>query len=462
MTERSQGTVALDRRRVRHYGVNFADLDRMFPGTYPRMVVRGDGAELIDSHGRRVLDAGNHLGTCVVGHGRSDLAEAIAQQTRALEFASLEAGVSHPYVAALAGELASRVPVDDPIFSFTNSGSEANEIALKIARDYHRRRGEQGRVKVLSRETSYHGSTYAGTTATFIPAFRDPFGPLLPGFVAIPQPFSGFCGKCSFGQECTGHVLEDTEAIIGREGPQTIAAILAEPVSIPGAVKVPPKDYWPGLRELCDRHGILLIADEVVCGFGRTGTMFGCEHWNIRPDIMTMAKGLTSGYVPMGATAVARRVQEVFEEDPLIHVNTYAGHPLACAAALKTMQIIDDEDLVTRAASHEPALRQGLSEVGASLPWPTRESVIGLLGSLEIQLPSSVDAERFRARLWHHSYEQGALVRVTRSAQVVSVFFYPPLTVSADRLGRGLADLRVAAQEVAALTINDDGRSEVE
>lgn len=456
MTAPSQTQVTA-KNRVRHYAADFGMLEEMFPGKYPRLFVRGDGTDLIDSEGHRVLDAGNHLGVCVVGHGRADIAHAVSEQIERLEFASLEAGASHPFVAELGEELARRVPVDNPIFSFTSSGSEANEVAMKIARDYHRRRGDSGRFKIMSRYGSYHGSSYAATTATSIPAFREPFQPLVPGFVSLPQPFAGFCGRCSIGESCVDHVIEETIAIIEREGPHTVAAILAEPVSIPGAVKVPSGEYWPRLREVCDRYGILLIADEVVTGFGRTGKLFACEHWDVRPDILTMAKGLTSGYIPMGAAAVAGRIQVAYADSPLAHVNTYAGHPVASAAALTTLRIIDDEGLVENAAALEPELRRRLTEIGGESPWTTRTSVIGLLGSLEFVLSDDVDAERFRAMLWHQSYEHGVVVRVTRAAQVVSVFFYPALVITEPKMNEALDKLAAAVRYVTALTLAPKG-----
>lgn len=455
MSRRSQGAPTVEwqesaKRRVRHIGADFAKLDARFPGDYPRMIVRGEAADLIDSTGHRVLDAGNHLGVCVVGHARPELAQAISAQVMSLEFASLEAGTSHPQVARLGEKLAELVPVDDPYFTFASSGSEANEVAMKIARDYHRRRGEPGRFKILSRHHSYHGASYGATSATGIPAFREPFEPLAPGFISLPQPFAGYCGVCSMDEPCHGHVIEETETILEREGPHTIAAILAEPVSIPGAVKVPQPDYWPRLRELCDEHGILLIADEVVCGFGRTGRWFGSEHWGVRPDIMTMAKGLTSGYVPMGATAVSRKVQQAFEQTPLVHVNTYSGHPVACAAALATIEIIEREGLVEHAADCETELRQLLEGIAAEAPWPARASVIGLLGSIEISLPDDVDAESFRMQLWDESYRRGVAVRVTKAAQTVSVFFYPPLVTDKDRMREGLDALGTAVRTTTA------------
>ena len=441
------------RHRVRHFGAHFAALDEQFGDVYPRMFVRGEGVHLVDDTGHRVLDAGNHLGVCVVGHGRQDMAAAIAEQVRTLEFSSFEAGASHVYAAELAERLAARVPVDDPVLSFVASGSEANEVAVKIARDYHRRMGSPDRFKIMSRHGSYHGSTYAGTTATQIPAFRDPFGPLLPGFVPLPQPFAGYCGRCGFGETCGEHCVDDTIAAIEAEGPETIAAIIAEPISIPGAVKIPPESYWAELRAVCDRYGILLIADEVVTGFGRTGHYFACERWQVRPDILTMAKGMTSGYVPMGAAAVSRKVDDAFAASPLVHVNTYAGHPVGCAAALATMRIIDDERLVQNAAAADPVLRAGLDDIAVGVKVPARASSCGLLGSLELVVPDEVDAERVRASLWHRSYEAGTVVRVTRAGQVVSVFFYPPLTIAEDQLKGAISTLGETVRDVVAESV---------
>lgn len=434
----------LVQHRVRHFGAAFEALNQEFDGVYPRMLTGGDGIHLVDADGHRVIDAGNHLGCSVVGHGRHDMADAIAEQITTMEFASFESGTSHPYAGRLADALAQVVPVDDPILSFTNSGSEANEVAIKIARDHHRRLGNARRTKIVTRYGSYHGSTYAATTATAIPGFREPFRPLVPDFLAVPQPFPGHCGACTVaGGGCVGRCMDATRDTIEREGPETIAAILAEPVSIPGAVKVPSDTYWPDLRQLCDDYGILLIADEVVTGFGRTGRMFASEHWSIAPDVMTFAKGLTSGYVPMGGAAVGRRVQEVFEGDPLVHVNTYAGHPVACAAALKTLEIMDREGLVENAARLAAPLRRGLEDIAAITPSGAQASSIGLLGSVEMVVPADLDGERLRTHIAHHCFEHGVAVRVTRAAATVSIIFYPPLTISA-------ADLDVALERTAS------------
>jgi putrescine aminotransferase len=438
------------RHHVHHFAANFELLERYFPGVYPRVFVSGQGVYLVDSAGHRVLDAGNHLGASVVGHSRPEVVEAISSQAATLEFSSLEAGASHERVSGLAARLAHVVPVDDPLFFFTCSGSEANEVAIKLAREFHRRRGHTGRFKVLSRYGSYHGSSYAAMSATAISGFREPFQPLVPGFVALPQPFPGECGFCSMGDVCTRACIDATVATIERESPQTIAAIVAEPIPIPGGVKIPPYDYWTTLRQVCDEYGILLIADEVVCGFGRTGVMFGVEHWGVRPDLVTMAKSLTGGYIPMGATAVAGSVAEAFRDEPLVHVNTYAGHELGCAAACAVLDIIENEDLVGKAAGFENLLRDGLGQAAARVPWTSRVQARGLLGSIELVVPPGLDAEEVRARIWHSCYEAGVVVRATRAAQIVTLLFYPPLTITQTELSAGLDGVARAMDEVAA------------
>jgi putrescine aminotransferase len=445
----SEDTVRLLRHRVRHFGHHPA-LEARYPGEYPKIYVAGDGAYLVEDNGRRVIDGGNHLGVAMIGHGRSDMAEAIAAQVRTLEYSSLDAGASQPMVGRLAERLAAIVPVDDPMFAFTSSGSEANEVAFKLARDYHRRRGDIGRTKILSRSGSYHGSTYGAVSATAIPEFQAPFLPLVPGFVTLPQPFPGYCGCCDdwTASTCTGSLLEDTTAIIEREGPETIAAIIAEPISISGGVKVPRDDYWTHLRALCDEHGILLIADEVVNGFGRTGTMFGCDHWGVRPDLLTFAKGLTSGYIPMGGVAVARRVQDVFEDAAFVSINTYSGHAVACAAALETLAIIERENLVERAAAAQAPLLASFTTLAEKVSVPARASGRGLIGSIEFFLGPDADAEDIRVRLWHRCNQLGVVLRVTRAGDIVTLLFYPALVIEPDVLDGALRMIEQAVLEI--------------
>ncbi len=431
------GTRARARHTVRHFLADFRMLEQRFPDTYPRMIVRAEGAFVWDAEGRKLLDAGGHLGACQVGHGRHEIAERMARQAEMLDFVALDSGLSHPTAVELAETLARLVPVDDPIFSFTSSGSESNELAIKIARAYHDRRGEPSRTFVLSRDGSYHGSTFAGMAATGAPAFRAGYGPLPPGFRQVAQPSPGRCGYCDARDGCTLRCADALEDAVCELGPENVAAVLAEPVSILQAVKVPHADYWPRVREICDEHGILLIHDEVVTGFGRTGRMFGGEHWGVRPDLLTMAKGLTSGYVPLGAVAVSRHVEEAFSE-PLLHLNTYAGHPVACEAALANLEILERERLPEHAAAMEPILRAGLESVGASLPRAYRVTAVGLLSSIEVSVNGFDDVDGVVLDVRHAMYENGVLARCSRAEDVVTVVFYPPLVVAPEEIEAGV------------------------
>lgn len=432
------------KRYVRHFLADFTALEREYPAGYPKMIVSGDGAYVTDEDGHRLLDAGSHLGACQVGHGREAIAERVADQIRKLEFMALDAGVSHPYVAELGERLAPLVACDEPIFSFTNSGSESNELAFKIARTYHARRGEPQRTKVVSRLGSYHGSTIATASSTGIDAFKSGFGPLAPDFLHAPQPFAGGNAagrdRDTWWLEC----LADTTALIEREGPQTVAAIIAEPVAIPGSVKIPHRDYFTGLRKLCDEHGILLIVDEVVCGFGRTGRLFGAEHFGVRGDIVSYAKGLTSGYIPMGAVAVSGKVEEVFKTNPLLHLNTYAGHPVACVSALAALDIMQDEKLVENTAAMEPVLRTELERLSTAVPRVREISVIGLLSSVVCDISDQADPNATLRKVRKEAYDAGLLARFGRDGDNLSAHFYPALVVNKQDIEQGVLALQTA------------------
>jgi adenosylmethionine-8-amino-7-oxononanoate aminotransferase len=448
--ENAQATRRLAQRRVRHFLADFRDLEARYPDAYPRLITRGEGPYLFDDSGRRLLDAGNHLGAGMVGHGRRHIADRMAAQAAAMEFAALDSGVSHPKAVELADRLATRVPMHDPIFSFTSSGTESNDLAFKIARAYHARRGQPGRTVILSRDGSYHGSSYTGMAATGAPAFRADFGPMPSGFEQIPQPSPGRCSFCDRATGCSLRCADALEAAIERHGPENVAAVIAEPVAILQAVKVPHEDYWPRIQETCRRHGILVIADEVVGGFGRTGRFFASEHWGLRPDLMSMAKGLTSGYAPMGATAVARHVEDAFADGPLLHLNTYAGHPVAAEAALATLDVLDEESLVARAATLEPVLRRELGRVREATSRVVAISVIGLLGSVELDVADRADAQDLLIALRHEMYEHGLIARCSVGDGILTAVFYPTLVVSEDDLAFGaqaLADAVAAVME---------------
>lgn len=438
----------LARRSVRHFLANFQVLEVEYPGAYPRLIVRGEGAHLWDDQGRRLLDAGGHLGACQIGHGRTEVGERMAAQVAELEFVALDSGLSHPLVAELAEKLTESVPIDDPVFSFTLSGSESNELAFKIARAYHSRRGEEERVLILSRDGSYHGSTYGGMAATGAAAFRAGYGPLLPGFAQVAQPSPGRCGFCTPEEGCNLRCADTLEESIEAIGKTKVAAIIAEPIAILQAVKVPHRDYWTRIQSICEESGALLIVDEVVTGFGRTGRMFGSDHWEIRPDILTLAKGLTSGYMPLGSTVVSPRVEEPFREQPLLHLNTYAGHPVACAAALANIEILERERLAERAADLEPKLRANLERVAARVRNVLRVSAIGLLSSIEVDVAALAAPDTAVIALRHEMYERGVIARCAHSAGVLSVVFYTPLVVSEGDLEHGVAVVGEALEAV--------------
>jgi putrescine aminotransferase len=259
----------------------------------------------------------------------------------------------------------------------------------------------------------------------------------MPGFRQVPQPSPGRCGYCEPAEGCTLRCAEALEETVRELGAENVAAVVAEPVAILQAVKVPHEAYWPTVREICDANGILLILDEVVTGFGRTGKMFGAEHWGVRPDILTMAKGITSGYVPLGAVAASRRVEEAFAE-PLLHLNTYAGHPVACEAGLACLEILARERLVERAETMEPVLRACLEDVAASLRRVCRTTAVGLLSSIEVRVEGLDDAEGLVLDLRHAIYESGVLARCSKAGDVVTVVFYPALVVAPDEIEAGV------------------------
>ena len=319
-------------------------------GTIPQLIIAsGSGATLTDVEGREYIDGMASLWNVNVGYGRTELADAAAEQMKALAFSSAYGGFGTAPAIELAAKLAELAPGDLEVTYFASGGAEANDTAYKIARLYWTLRGEPERVNIISRIRDYHGLTYGATSATGLPNFWKGFGPLAPGFLHAPSPDPyRFSGQGSPGVAYV-KALED---VVMKVGAHTVAAVVAEPVQGAGGVIVPPADYFPLLREVCDRHGLLLIADEVITGFGRTGRWFGLQHWNVQADLMIFAKGVTSGYLPLSGVMLTRSVHDTLKtaKGPFAHGFTYSGHPTACAVALRNLQILEDERLVERAA----------------------------------------------------------------------------------------------------------------
>jgi adenosylmethionine-8-amino-7-oxononanoate aminotransferase len=310
-----------------------------------RVWVRGEGAVLTDADGKEYIDGLAGLWNVVLGHGRRELADAAREQMETLGYASGYAGSSNPRAIELAERLGQLTYPNINRFFFTSGGAEANETAIKVARSYWKLRGRPAKTKVISRELGYHGTTLAAMSATGIAGYWPQFEPRVPGFIHV-APLSA----------------DALEQAILREGPDTVAMFLAEPVIGVGGVIVPPDDYFPRIREICDRHDVLFAADEVITGFGRTGKWFGLEHWNVSPDIVQFAKAITSGYFPFGGVGVSDEIARSLDEapGPWMHAYTYSAHPVGCAVALRTLQIIDEERLVAEAARKGALLVEAL------------------------------------------------------------------------------------------------------
>ena len=318
----------------------------------PLIITGGDGAWVTDHEGRRYLDGLSGQWCVNAGYGRSELAQVAAEQLERLAFYPLTR--SHPPAIELAERLNGLLGGDRATM-FANSGSEANELAFKVVRQYHAQRGEPQRFKIIARYRAYHGSTLGALAATGQALRKYSYEPLPPGFLHVeaPDPYRGMRADETpeeYGRRCA----EDLERKIELELPETVAAVIMEPIITGGGVLIPPDSYMPAVAEACKRHGVLLIVDEVICGFGRTGRMFGHDASGVRPDIVTMAKGITSGYIPLAATVVSDDVFAAFPAGPgterLRHINTFGGHPAGCAVAVANIDLIEDEGLAERSA----------------------------------------------------------------------------------------------------------------
>jgi adenosylmethionine-8-amino-7-oxononanoate aminotransferase len=364
------------------------DLDHVihpwsFPGS-SLMIVRGEASYYWDADGRRYLDALGGIQLCEVGHGRSELAEVAAQQLRELEYSPLFWNFGNEPSAELARRLVDLAPEGIDYVFFTNGGSESCESAIKMARLYHYLRGEPERTAILSLGHSYHGMTYGALAATGLEGVKHGFGELPGGFFHLTTPYP-FHEELFGGEDPLEFCVRELEETIARVGADRIAAFIGEPVLTVGGVIVPPQDYWRAVTEICHRHGILVISDEVVTAFGRLGDWFASPSWGIEPDLITTAKGLTSGYLPLGAVLASSDVGGTIKdaETGFMHGYTYCGHPVACAVALRNLDIIERERLAENALStgaHLLRSLQGLLE----LPVVGDVRGAGLLASVEL------------------------------------------------------------------------------
>jgi adenosylmethionine-8-amino-7-oxononanoate aminotransferase len=328
------------------------------------IIVRGDGCYVYDERGKRYLDGLSALFCVNAGHGRAEVAQAGADQAKELAFFT-NWSYAHPKSIELAARIASLAPGDLNRVFFTNSGSEAVESALKLCRNYHRLRGEGQRYKVIAREIAYHGTTMGALSATGIPGLRTPFEPLTPGGCHVPNTNTY---RWPEGRDPLW-AADEIEHRILFEGPETVSCVILEPVQNAGGCFTPPDGYFQRVREICDRYGVLLISDEVICSWGRLGDYFGCQRYDYLPDVITTAKGITSAYAPMGAMIASDRVADVFMEGTAMfaHGLTFAGHPIAAAVSMANLDVFENEDLCGHVRAKEQEFR-GMLERLRELP----------------------------------------------------------------------------------------------
>ncbi len=395
----------------------------------PRLFVAAEGMHYTTSDGRKVLDGTAGLWCVNCGHGRREIADAVHKQALTLDYApAFQMG--HPAEFEAAARLAALAPGDlDHVF-FCNSGSEAVDTALKIAIAYHRVRGEGQRTRLIGRERGYHGVGFGGISVGGISVNRRLFGSLLPGIDHLPHTHDRARQAFSRGQpEWGAHLADELERIVQLHDASTIAAVIVEPMAGSTGVLVPPKGYLERLRQICDKHGLLLIFDEVITGFGRMGAGFAAERFGIVPDMITCAKGLTNGTVPMAGVIVRRGIYDAFMTGPelaveLPHGYTYSGHPLAAAAALAAFDIYRKEDLFGRAKGLEPYWEDAVHSL-KGLPHVVDIRNIGLVAGIELDPIAGKPAAR-AFDVFLKCYERGLLVRTTADIIALS----PPLVIT--------------------------------
>jgi len=401
----------------------------------PRLITRAKDMHYYAADGRAVLDATAGLWCCNAGHGRDQIVTAIKRQAEELDYApAFQFG--HPHAFELASRVAALAPGDlDHVF-FCNSGSEAVDTALKIALAYHHARGEGARTRLIGRERGYHGVGFGGISVGGIVNNRKFFGSLLTGVDHLPHTYNRETQAFTKGEpEWGAHLADDLERIAALHDPSTIAAVIVEPMAGSTGVLPAPKGYLQRLRAICDKYGILLIFDEVITGFGRLGFAFAAERYGVIPDIITFAKGITSGTVPMGGAVVRAPVYEAFMAGPehvieLFHGYTYSAHPLACAAGLATLDLYGREKLFESARALEPKFADAAMTL-RGLPGVLDIRTVGLVAGIDLASKPDGFGKRAYAAMDKAFHEHGIMIRVTGDTIALS----PPLIVSEDEIG---------------------------
>jgi len=424
-------------------------------------LVKGRGIYVWDESGRRYIDGLASLWNVTVGHGRPEIARAVAKQMRQLEYGPTLLGFSTQIAEDLATRLARMAPKGLTRVVFTSGGSEANETVIRLVRLYWRLKGHENKHKIIALDRAYHGSSTGAVSLTGLPHFHKLYEPLLPGVLHMPRPF---CYRCPLGHtypSCGLACADELEKIIQREGPDSVAAFIAEPVQGVGGVIVPPPGYFERIRAICDKYNVLMVADEVITGFGRLGHNFGIQRWKAIPDLISFAKGVTSGYLPLGGVLFKEEIYATMVEAgpdfSLHHGYTYSGHPSVCAAAMANLDILENEQLVARARKLAPFFAAQLSTL-------TKHAMIGevraagLMGAIEFvrdsQRREPYPAElNIPARVRAACLERGVIVR----ASTENVAVCPPIIIKESEIRTIVRALDESIMAVARASGHDRG-----
>jgi len=456
MTAVAQTDLAdLDRRHAFHPFTALAEHERSGPSI---MIVAGEGAQLIDAHGRRYIDAMAGLWCVNAGYGRAEIADAIADQAKTLSYCHAFSSMSSDTPTLLAARLVEMAPVPMSKVFFGNSGSDANDTQVKLVWYYNNVRGKPAKKKIIARQRGYHGVTVMSAGLTGLPGLHAGFDLPLPCIRHTTAPRRLWEGHGLSDAEFTARLIDDLERLIETEGADTIGAFIAEPVMGAGGVIAPPQGYFAAVQDVLARHDILLIADEVICGFGRLGALFGSSAFGMKPDLMTVAKGLTSAYFPLSGCLVSEKVWRVLADGgesygAFGHGYTYSSHPVGAAAALANLDLIEREGLYRRARDHGAYLQQKLRAAFADHPMVGEVRGMALIGAVEFvretSPPVAFDpALKVAPRIVKAALDRGVIGRALPNADTIA--FSPPFTISKAEIDSAVAGFRDAADQVMA------------
>lgn len=411
----------------------------------------GHGVWMRTVDGKEVIDGLAGLWNVLIGHGRAELADAAREQMATLAYCSSYAGSANIPAIRLADRLAGFAYPNLNTTFFTSGGAESNESAFKTVRHYWKRKGQPEKIKVISRVNGYHGITLAAMSATGMSVYWPMFEPRVPNFLHIPAPNPyRYAGDVKPGETIGQAAARALEEAILREGPETVGAFIAEPVQGAGGLIVPPDDYFPRIREICNAYNVLFIADEVITGFGRTGEWFALNRWGVQPDIMSFAKGITSGYLPLGGIQISDEIRDVIMSAPpserWMHAYTYSGHPTCCAVALANLDILANEGMVANAGTMGKRLLEGLQTLAAEFESVGSVRGLGLMCGIEFVADRTTKAPaNLGEKIRKAALERGLFTRVIGD----TVAFAPPLMINAEEVDQML---QILGESIATVT----------